>query len=168
MRLTTVCKKLFEVTSLIASGMKLTPQGLVFLLRPRWRIPRCGCCARRCPGYDQGPPRRWQHLPVGALRIWIEYAPRRVHCPHCGVRTEQEPWAQHASRFTIPMEEYTAYLAQITDKTAVTKLLGIAWETVGSIVERVVARHQDNSRFNGLRNIGGKYSATPSPETSAG
>jgi hypothetical protein len=27
---------------------------------------------------------------------------------------------EHASRFTTPMQGYTAYLAQITDKTAVT------------------------------------------------
>jgi transposase len=154
MGLTTICKKLFEVTSLVATGMVLTPEGLVFLVKPRWRIPRCGCCGRRGPGYDQAPPRRWQHLPVGSVRIWIEYAPRRVHCPECGIRIEQVPWAPHASRFTTPMQEYTAYLAQITDKTAVTKLLGIAWETVGSIVERVVATRQSEERFEGLRNLG--------------
>jgi transposase len=130
MGLSAICKKPFELTSLVDTGMVLTLAGLVFLLKPRWRISRCGCCGRRCPGYDQAPPRRWQHLPVGSVRIWIDYAPRRVHCPECGIRIERVPWAPHASRFTTPMQEYTAYLAQITDKTAVTKLLGIAWETV--------------------------------------
>lgn len=154
MRLTTLCKKLFNVTPVLASGMMLTSEGLVFSLKPRWRLPRCGLCGQRAPGYDPGKPRRWQHLPVGSLRIWVEYTPRRVCCPDCGVHVEAVPWAAHGSRFTTSMEEYTAYLAQITDKTATSKLLGIAWETVGTIVERVVARHQDDTRFDNLRLIG--------------
>jgi transposase len=40
------------------------------------------------------------------------------------------------------------------DKTAVTKLLGIAWVSVGTIVERVVAQNLDPDRLCGVRNIG--------------
>ncbi len=47
-----------------------------------------------------------------------------------------------------------AYFAQITDKTQVTRVLGIAWETVGSIVARVVERRLDPERLVGLRRIG--------------
>jgi transposase len=47
-----------------------------------------------------------------------------------------------------------AYLAQVTDRTKVTKLTGIAWSTVGAIVERVVARRLDPERLQGLRRIG--------------
>ena len=46
------------------------------------------------------------------------------------------------------------YLAQVTDRTAVSRLLGISWVTVGSIVERVVARRLDGARFAKLRRIG--------------
>jgi transposase len=70
------------------------------------------------------------------------------------VRTEQVPWASQGSRFTWDFEELTAYLAQVTDKTRVTELLGISWTTVGAIVERVVARRLDPSRLEGLRRIG--------------
>jgi len=47
-----------------------------------------------------------------------------------------------------------AYLAQATDKTAVAKLTGIAWRTVGRIVERIVVERLDPNRFQGLRHIG--------------
>jgi transposase len=91
---------------------------------------------------------------MGRLRISLEYAPRRVECPRCGVRSEQVPWAAHGSRFTGDFEELVAYLAQVTDKTRVTELMGISWTTVGAIVERVVARRLDPSRLDGLRRIG--------------
>jgi transposase len=91
---------------------------------------------------------------MGRLRISLEYAPRRVECPRCGVRTEQVPWAPQGSRFTGEFEELVAYLAQVTDKTRVTELMGISWTTVGAIVERVVARRLDPARLEGLRRIG--------------
>ena len=47
-----------------------------------------------------------------------------------------------------------AYLAQTMDRTAVSRLMGISWQAVGSIVERVVARQLDPARFHGLKRIG--------------
>jgi transposase len=70
------------------------------------------------------------------------------------VRTEQVPWAPPGSRFTWDFEELVAYLAQVTDQTRVTELMGISWATVGAIVERVVARRLDPARLDGLRRIG--------------
>jgi transposase len=70
------------------------------------------------------------------------------------VRTEQVPWAQAGSRFSEEFEELVAYLAQVTDQTRVTELMGIAWTTVGAIVERVGARRLDPARLDGLRRIG--------------
>ncbi len=86
--------------------------------------------------------------------IWFVYRPRRVECPVCGVRTEQVPWAAANSRFTWDFEEMVAYLAQLTDKTHVTKLMAISWKAVDVIVERVVARRLDPERLDGLRVIG--------------
>ena len=56
--------------------------------------------------------------------------------------------------FTAAVEELTAYLAQVTDRTTVSRVLGISWQAVGSIVERVVAQRLDERRFDGLRRIG--------------
>lgn len=85
----------------------------------------------------------------------LRYAPRRVCCPCCGVVVEKVPWALTASsRFTAPFEDAVAYLTQRCDKTSVQETMGIGWQTVGAIVERVVDRHQNGDRLDRLRHIG--------------
>jgi len=154
MRPTSLCKEITGVTCLYASELRIEDSAIVFEVRPRWRKARCGGCGQAAPVYDRRPLRRWRHLPVGSTVIWLSYAPRRVACETCGVRTEQVPWAAPGSRFTRALEELAAYLAQATDRTAVTRLLGISWRSVGRIIERIVTARLDESRFDGLRCIG--------------
>ena len=131
MRITTLFRRLLGVISLFVCSVAFEEDGLVLRVRPRWLKPRCGGCGRRAPGYDRLPERRWRHLGLGRMRIWLAYALRRVDCCDCGVRTEQVPWAPHGSRFTWDFEELVAYLAQITDMTKVTELMGISWRDRG-------------------------------------
>lgn len=155
MRVTTLLRRLIGVTELFVEEVLFTLcNSLSVAVRPSWRFPRCGQCQRRAPGYDRRPLRHWQHLALGSTRIFLTYAPRRVRCSRCGIRTEHVPWAETSSRFTLDFEELVAYLAQITDKTKVTELTGIAWATVGSIVDRIVQRRLDPTRLEGLQRIG--------------
>lgn len=155
MRITTVLKKLLTVTFIFVRGAEFVDGGIVVDVRPTWRRPRCSQCQRPCSGYDTQPPRLWRHLSLGSVRIWLRYAPRRCRCRHCKTtRVEHLPWAAPNSGFTEAFEEMCAYLAQITDFTSVTKLLGIDWRTVGVIVGRVVERKLDPSRLKDLRRIG--------------
>jgi len=154
MRTTSLLQHLIGVTPLVIDGFSLEPRGLVLDVRPRHRRPRCGGCGRLRPGYDRSGPRLWRHLGIGDLKIWLRYAPRRVSCRRCGIRTERVSWADPGSRFTHDFEELAAYLARATDKTTVTHLLGVAWRTVGAIVGRVVDRRLDRDRLCGLRRIG--------------
>ena len=154
MRITTLFRRLLKVTHLVVQAVQLEDRGLVLSVRPSWRFPRCGGCGRRRPGYDRSPERLWRHLGWAEVKVWLAYAPRRVRCRVCGVRTEQVPWAEPGSRFTRDFEEMVAYLAQSTDQTKVTQLMGIAWSSVGAIVARVVATRLDPSRLDGLQRIG--------------
>ena len=155
MRVTTLFRRLLGVSKLTVESIQLHPEGLVIRVKPAWRRPRCGECGRRSAMEDWCAPRRWRHLSLGQTRIWLEYRPKRVRCTHCdGKRVEQVPWAVHRSRFTEPFEELVAYLAQATDHTHVTKLMGVSWRSVGRIIERVVARRQDPDRLENLRRIG--------------
>lgn len=86
--------------------------------------------------------------------VELTYPPWRVDCSTCGVRVEEVSWARPGSRFTFAFEEMAAYLAQVTDQTQVSRLLGISWETVGSIVRRIVAERLEADRFDGLQRIG--------------
>lgn len=154
MRTTSLLRHLVGATHLVVDSFAFEPRGLLLEVRPRWRKPRCGGCGCRRPGYDRSRPRTWRHLGLGDLKIWLRYAPRRVSCPRCGIRTEQVSWSAPGSRFTRDFEEMAAYLARVTDKTQVTRLLGIAWRTVGAILERVVGARLDRTRLHGLRRIG--------------
>lgn len=154
MRIGTVFRKLLGVTAMVVRAVGFEEGGLVIDVRPRWRKPRCGQCGRLGPVYDSCEPRTWRHLALGRSPFRLRYAPRRVNCRDCGVRVEQVPWAAHMSRFTRDFEELAAYLAQRMDRTAVTKLLGITWRSVGAIVERVVAGRLDPTRLDDLTIIG--------------
>jgi len=155
MRITTVFRRLLGVTKMYVERVGFTIGGDLFVgVRPTWRLSRCGQCGRRARRYDRRPLRRWRHATWGRSCVDLVYEPWRVDCRECGVRVEQVPWADRASRFTYDFEELAAYLSQITDRTQVHRLLRISWQTVGSIVDRVVTRRLDPDRFSGLRRIG--------------
>ena len=155
MRVTTLLRRLLGVRQLNVEQVHIGLSGLLRVsARPSWRRSRCGVCGRRAVRYDRQPVRMWRHLPWGRITVWLQYAPWRVSCERCGVRVEQVPWAAHGSAFTAPLEELTAYLAQATDRTTTSRLVGISWPAVGGIVKRVVARRLDSTRLAGLRRIG--------------
>lgn len=154
MRIGTVFRKLLGVTTMVVHAVLFEDVGPVIDVKPSWRKPRCGLCGRCRPVYDTCEPRMWRHLALGRTQFRLRYAPRRVDCRDCGVRVEQVPWAAHQSRFTRDFEELAAYLAQQMDRTAVTKLLGISWRSVGAIIERVVAQRLDPTRLDDLSIIG--------------
>ena len=63
-------------------------------------------------------------------------------------------WARSGARYTRDFDDLTAWLAQQMSQTQVTRLMRIGWETVGKILERVVAEKLDRSRLDGLELIG--------------
>ena len=153
MRITKFARDLIGIASLFVSDVRIE-NDIIIGVRPSWRNPRCSSCGKRAPGYDSRKKRRWVHLAVGRLRIVLEYAPQRVDCLRCGIRIEKVPWARAGSRFTTDFEEMTSHLARTTNQTAVSKLMGISWKTVGKIVERVVAERLPTDRLDGLKRIG--------------
>ncbi|MDP9074205.1 MAG: ISL3 family transposase [Actinomycetota bacterium] len=132
--------------------------GVVASVRPRKGAAklRCGRCARRCPGYDQGDGRRrWRTLDLGAVPAWLEADSPRVSCPDHGVVVAQVPWARHDVGHTRNFDDMAAWLATHCSKSAVTELMRVAWRTVGSIAARVVADAQAlNDPLAGLVRIG--------------
>jgi len=128
--------------------------GLVIDVAPTWRRGRCSECGQPCPGYDRDRKRRWRHLDLAGMTLHLRYDTRRVECPRCGVKVEQVPWAETSSWFTRPFEDHVGYLAQRCDKTTVSDMMRVAWDTVGSIIQRVVARRQRPDVLDELTHIG--------------
>jgi len=154
-RITTILARILALKQTRIRAAHLDPEGLVLDVAPTTRVPICsGCCKRVHAVHDTYEGRRWRHLDVASLRLWLRYAIRRVRCPRCGVTVELVPWAEPQSWFTFDFEQHVAYLAQRADKTTISTLMRIAWATVGSIIERVVARHKPGDPLDGLRLIG--------------
>jgi transposase len=117
---------------------------------------RCPACGRRCPIYDRGEGRRrWRALDLGTVVAELEADAPRVRCPEHGVLVAGVPWARHHAGHTRFFDDQVAWLAVQTSKTAVTRLMRIAWRTVGAIITRVVADIDASvDRLEGLRRIG--------------
>lgn len=154
MRATSVLRVLVALQQTLVTGFEFNDEGVVVDVRPTWRTPRCSECGRRATAYD-ARSRMWRHLDLGGIVCRLRYRLRRVSCRRCGVKVEAVPWAESGSGFTVPFEMHTTYLAKQNDKTTVTRLMRVAWETVGKIIQRVVRRDRgDTDRLDGLRIIG--------------
>jgi transposase len=130
---------------------------IVASVRPRQATKRrCGRCGVRAAGYDRGEGRRrWRAVDVGPTRCYVEAVPVRVSCPTHGVVAAQVPWAAHGARHTTAFEVLVAWLVVRMNKSAVKDLLRVSWDTVGVIVDRVVARDRAwVDPFDGLVRIG--------------
>ena len=73
----------------------------------------------------------------------------------CGrVVTEDVPWARARARHTIAFEQLVAWWTQRCDRTTVAAALRVDWETVTTIIGRVVAEELTDARFDHLTRLG--------------
>src|SRR5574341_555970 len=153
MRATTLLRYVLDQKHTKVTGFELTEVGLEVDVAPTTRLPRCGCCGRKCRrGYD-ARGRKWRHLDFAGMRVEFRYRLRRVDCRRCGVMAELVPWAEPWSWFTRDFEDAVALLAQKVDKTTLRDLMQVAWQTVGNIIERVMARRSRGDLLDELTHI---------------
>ena len=158
-RIRKVVGRLLGVEGVVVEALKADAvrQELVLVARPRSNgAHRCPECNLKCPRYDRGGGmRRWRALNIGSWTAWVEAGVGRVLCPTHGVRTASVPWARPGSGFTRGFEEVASWLVARTSKSAVCELLGIAWRTVGAIIERALDEAwRGRDALAGLKRIG--------------
>jgi transposase len=130
---------------------------MVARVRPRRGTPtRCGRCGRRAPGFDRGEGRRrWRALDVGTLPAFLEAESPRVSCPEHGPTVAAVPWARHGARHSHQFDQTVTWLARYCAKRTVAFLFRVAWETVGSIITRVMSDVDAvEDRWDNVRRIG--------------
>jgi transposase len=153
-RITTVFNKLLRLQGAFVRAVRFASEAVRVTVAKRARLCRCPHCGYATRGrYD----RRWcwwRHVGLGKQRVIIEAQLSRVDCPVHGVVTEAVPWAETGSRFTRDFEDLVAWLAREMNKTAVSRVMRVAWTTVGEIIERVVGRNLDVRRLEDLYVIG--------------
>jgi len=71
-----------------------------------------------------------------------------------GVHAEGVPFARVCARFTRDFEDLVGWLATRMDKTALCRLMRIDWDSVGRIIERVMATELDPDRLEQLFVVG--------------
>jgi transposase len=153
-RVTTAFNRLLRLPGAAVTGVEFGAEGVIVTVRLRRRRRVCSGCGQVGANVHDYRRKRWRHLDLGATRCLIECDLRRLWCPACGARPEAVPWARPGSAYTRDLEDLVALLAQQMAKAPIARLLRIAWDSVGRIVERVVSDHLDEERLSGLVAIG--------------
>ena len=154
MRVTTAFNRVLGLPGASVRAVRFDVEGVVVTVALRRRRRVCSRCGQVCAATHDTVLSRWRHLDLGGSRCYVCCWLRRVKCPDCGVRVEAVPWARPGSRFTRDFEDVVAWLAQQMAKQPITRLLRVAWDTIGRIVERVVSDHLDETRLQRLVMIG--------------
>jgi transposase len=152
-RVSTAFNLLLKIPGASVTDVTIDDGDVEVTLRVKARLLCCPCGKRLRGVYDRRR-RRWRHLDLSGSRLWLIYEIRRLHCPDCGIRTEDVPWARPGARHTRDFEDTVLWLAQRTDRTSVATLMRCAWETVTTIINRGVAELLDARRLHTLYRIG--------------
>src|SRR5437899_3023419 len=156
MRVTTAFNRLLRLPGASVIDVSFAAEGVIVTVRLRRRRRVCSSCGQTGSHLQIHDRRtkRWRHLDLGSSRCVIECELRRLRCRDCGVHLEAVPWARPDAHHTRDFEDVVAWLAQQMAKKPIAGLLRIAWDSVGRIVQRVVAEHLDEERLHGLVTIG--------------
>ena len=159
MRLSTMVARALGVERTVVEKVEVGGYGrsLVVHVRPYVKEQkRCPVCLESCPRYDAGEGvRRWRGHDFGLVQVYLVAEAPRVRCLLHGVRVAHVPWARPRSRFTRGFEDQVAWFATKTDKTTLSKVLHVAWRTVGRIVARVYEEQRAlRDPLDGLTRIG--------------
>lgn len=154
MRLTTVFNKLLSLQGGLVRDVAFGPQHVVVTVARQARKHRCPQCRYVTPASYDEHVANWRHVALGKWSVLVRATVKRITCPEHGVVTEAVPWAAAGSRFTLDFEDLVAWLTREMNITAVTRLVKVAWRTVGRIVQRVVGRKLDTKRLEQLYDIG--------------
>jgi Helix-turn-helix domain of transposase family ISL3/Transposase/zinc-finger of transposase IS204/IS1001/IS1096/IS1165 len=153
-RVTTAFNRMLRLPGASVIDVSFGAEAVIVTVRLRRRRRVCSGCGQLGGQIHGRRLKRWRHLDLGANRCLIECELRRLWCRDCGARYEAIPWARAGSRYTRDFEDVVAWLAQQMAKTPIAGLLRIAWDSVGRIMERVIADRLDERRLSGLVAIG--------------
>ncbi len=152
MRVSTAFKRLMDLPGVTVTDVVFEAARVVVTVKLRSGklcCPECGYATRS--RYDARPvASTWRHLDLGCWRLEVRAVLRRLRCPTHGVRTQGVPFARAGSRFTGDFEDLVGWLATTMDTTALCRLVRIDWDTVGRIIERVMASGLDPKRLDRL------------------
>ncbi len=123
-------------------------------LRKRHKLP-CGTC--KTPGRvrDRLKQRRWQHVPLWGIPVFLLYAPARVDCRVCGkILVEDIPFSEGKCRTTTAMQSFLVAWCKLLAWDVVARQFGVHWNTVAAAVRQAVAYGLAHRSLEGVTCIG--------------
>jgi transposase len=144
MRMTTVFRRLLALQAARVTKVAFHSDALAIFVNVKrtGRKLQCPLCGGRFhAGTYDSRQRLWRHIDLGPWEIYIRSRTRRFLCGHCDTTvTEAVPWAEPGSVFSRDFEDIVSFFAQTSNHTVVSRVMKVAWPTVGNIVERTVKR----------------------------
>ncbi|MBD5641358.1 MAG: ISL3 family transposase [Desulfovibrio sp.] len=134
---------------------KFANGGIIFRVRPKWRLIRCPVCRARNVIRRGFCVRRLRTTPIGFKPVWLDVELPRVYCPECGcVRQINPVIARQRKSYTRAFEKYVVMLAKVMTLADIAKILGISWDCVKDIVKSRLLRRFSKVSFKGVRDLG--------------
>ena len=104
----------------------------------RGRKLTCSGCGTRQRVRDRLKARRWRHVPLWNIPVFISYRPARVKCERCGIKVEKIPWSNGKSCLSAPLSVILATWSRLLPMSTASKLFGVCWNAVYSAVRQMV------------------------------
>lgn len=114
----------------------------------------CSICARRLHPKDRLKARRWRHVSLWGIAVFLCYRPRRVNCPEHGVKVEKIPWSVGKKPVSFPLITVVAFWARVLPWDQVARLCNVSWNTVRSAVDAAVSYGRQRESYRDVRFIG--------------
>lgn len=122
-------------------------------VKKRRKLP-CSICGRRCQVKDRLRVRRWRHVSLWGIAVFLYYQPRRVRCPEHGIKVERVPWSMGKKPISFPLITVLAFWTRLLPWDQVANLFGVSWNTVRSAVDAAVTYGRELEEYRGVRFIG--------------
>jgi transposase len=155
MRVTAAFSRLLDLPGVWVKEVRFEPDRVVVWVALRRKKLVCPKCSYSTMAREskQRHDSVWRAVDLGVWRLEIRARLRRLRCPVHGAHVEGVPFARDGARFTRDFEDIIAWLMTKTDRTAVTRLMRIDWETIGRIIARVGDELLPADRLEDLFNI---------------
>jgi Transposase len=144
----------YQQTEMVYEGEK--PKRIQVTLEPHGGMrARCSRCQQAAPGYDRSRHRRsWEFVPLWAIPVLLQYAPRRVECPEHGVIVEHLPWSIGKRPVAIAMIIFLAQWARRMSWRETARSFRTSWEMLYRSVEWFVEWGLDHRVLEQVHSIG--------------
>ena len=116
--------------------------------------PICSVCSCKASGYDHLPSRRFEFIPMWGIKVFLQYAPRRVNCSRCGIHVEKMPWSKGKRQLTESYAWFLSGWAKRLSWKEVAEVFHTSWDHVFSSVEMAVGWGKAHRELTGIKAIG--------------